>query len=81
LGEARILEGAPVYAIRDREKLYDVLLEVIDPTTKQLLASQRFDATFDLLIDDEQVSSSRVLKDGAYRIDIWRVQLQQGRIQ
>lgn len=81
LGKEQTIEGVRVYDQLDHEKIYDAVLEVIEPGTGQLIASQVFDRTFDVLIDDELISSSRVDEDGVYMIDIWRVQLQSRRSQ
>lgn len=55
---------------------HDSIIEVIDPLTGRLLASQRFPQYLMGAIGEDIVYSMRATPEGDLRIDIWRVELE-----
>jgi hypothetical protein len=76
LGNGIRIEGQTAYPITDQQRVYDSVLEVIDPVAGRLLASRRFSGTFDLVVQPNLLAAIREAAAGWLYLEIWSVQLQ-----
>ena len=68
-------EGQMMYPIEDEQRVYDTIVEVIDPSTGRVVASRRFDETFDVVVEPNLVAGYREADDGRPYVEIWQVHL------
>jgi len=57
------------------ERVYDTILEMIDPGTGRLIVSERLDQKISGFVDANRVFGFRLTPDGGERLDIWRLRL------
>lgn len=75
LGTRQRGEGGGVYyKHEDRQKIYDTLVEIIDPATGQLVTSRRLDGTLDVVIGSGLVGGVRETEDGVF-LDVFAISL------
>jgi len=76
LGAGRRGEGGQTYyPWLDHSRLFDSMVEVIDPRAGVVLASQRLDVALWISIGDGLFSSLDERADGSPRHDVWRLRL------
>ncbi len=75
LGRERLVEGQRSYEIDNPDLLFDTMVEVIDPTRGELVASFRRDDLWGLVIAPGLLGQVRENDDGAYRIEVQRISL------
>ncbi len=68
-------ERALVPEIHDYDRVYDTVIEVIDPRTKSVVVSQRFDEVYSLLMNGGRISRPIVNPDGTFRVEIFSIRL------
>lgn len=66
--------GVDIYRHEDRQKLYDTLIEVIDPVRGTLVTSRRLDETLDVVIGSGLVGGVRETDDGVF-LDVVQLSL------
>jgi hypothetical protein len=57
------------------DKLYDTLIEVVDPNTGRLIASQRLPFYNRGFVGENVIARRRMLESGLIVIDIWQLAL------
>jgi len=63
------------YRAKDEDKLYDTLLEVVDPVRKVVLASERLDVHILGFVEDGLTYSMSGLSASKVRVLVWRFRL------
>ena len=76
LGPVRTVEGQTVTPVVDEQRVYDGVIEVIDPIRGELVASRRFPGTFDIVVKPGIVVGVRRAESGWHYLEVWQVQLQ-----
>lgn len=77
LGTGIRLEGQMAYPITDEQRVYDTVVEVIDPAAGVVVASQRLPETIDLVVQPNLVAAVREAPSGWLYLEILTVRLQQ----
>lgn len=57
------------------DRAYDTVIDVIDPATSRLVASQRFDEAYSLLIGSSMIGHPIIQPDGTYQVKLVRLRL------
>jgi hypothetical protein len=75
LGSGVGLQGQRAVVVTDESALYDTVVEVIDPDTRSVVASQRFEQPFAGFVGDGLIYGLETVESGRdVRIGVWRVQ-------
>jgi len=61
---------------KDADRDYDTMIEVIDPKSKVVLVSQRFDNLFALVVGKGKVAQVEEMKDGRLEVRVFEVSLE-----
>lgn len=75
LGPPRETPRGPRYDVSRKDQLFDTIVEVIDPETGELVASERLPQYLLDFLDDQHVYGYRLSPDGNPLIDVWRLRL------
>ncbi len=75
LGNVRGMYGRQTRGVSDENAYYDSIIDVIDPATGRLIASQRFDQRLQWVGETEYASSYRQNGAGVPFVDVFRVTL------
>jgi hypothetical protein len=75
LGRGVHAEGQMMYPWLDTARIYDAMVEVIDPRAGTLVASARFDQPIELAVGDGLFSTLDEDKRGAPEVTVWRLTL------
>jgi hypothetical protein len=75
LEEMRRSDGRPAQRVADYHRYYDTVLQVIDPRSGSLIASQRFDPYLTLVLDAAHLAGDVEDEGGVPRVRVWRMQL------
>jgi hypothetical protein len=75
LGSGVRAEGRVMYPWIDNARIYDSMVEVIDPRTGTLVTTARFDQPIELAIGDGLFSTLAEDSRGAPRVTVWRLTL------
>lgn len=75
LGPVDRSRGFDTYPQRDFARLFDTMIEVIDPSTRRLIASTRVPGYVRFLLDDQHVAALREGRDGEPVIEVRRMSL------
>ncbi len=77
LGDGLAAEGQTAYAVTDIHRVYDTIVEVIDPTLGRVVARSRVDARLDIVVDANLIAESREEDQGYFTVRLWRAELYQ----
>jgi hypothetical protein len=61
--------------IHDLDRAYDTVIEVIDPKSKSVVVSQRFDEVYSLLMRGNRIGRPILRPDGTFRLEVFSVRL------
>ena len=75
LGRRVQAEGQEAYEVVDVHKVYDTLIEVIDPDSRRVVARRRLDSRIDLVVRPNLIAESHEDPDGFITVRLWSVQL------
>lgn len=68
-------QGQPGAVVSDYSRLYDTVIEVIDPDAGRVIRSQRFDVPFWGFVEDGRAYALENVNDGAdVRISVWEIE-------
>jgi hypothetical protein len=68
-------EGQEYYPIRDRQRVYDAIVEVIDVGAGRVIARQRFERTVDIPVGGGVFAGVRETAAGVPYLELWRFSL------
>lgn len=68
-------EGMEYLPVRDPQRVYDAIVEVIDVDAGRVLARRRFDGTVDIPVGAGLFAGARETPDGAPYLEMWRFTL------
>lgn len=68
-------EGQMMYRILDHQRVFDCIIEVIDPSSGTLVTSQRFNGAYDVVIEPNLIAAIREAESGWHYVEIFEVQL------
>ncbi len=76
LGDPRRVEGQLSYPIVDRERVYDIVVEVVRGSTGQRVAQRRLDRGYlATIVEPGLIATRRESQDGWWLVDVWKVDL------
>ncbi len=68
-------DGAPAVIIADPDRLYDTMLEVIDPATGAVLAATRLDPSFTMVLEPGVIGRMVARGQGVQQVELMRASL------
>jgi hypothetical protein len=75
LGQRTNVYGRSAIGVLDREKYWDTIVEVIDPTSGKVIASTRVDAVLERFVHDRQAFQYKEDESGEPSVVIWQFRL------
>jgi hypothetical protein len=75
LGAPQRMEGQTAYPIVDFQRVFDTVVEVLDPENGRVVARRRFDGTIDMANGFGVVAGAREREDGTPYVQLWRIVL------
>lgn len=69
-------ELATLAQVNDYDKAFDTVIEIIDPVSRSVVARQRFDECFSLLLGQNRIAKSILQDDGSFRVEVYQLHLE-----